>query len=366
MRRIIPFITLCGFLVSFQCLAFRNEPDSFGGIKFGTTIDKLPYMAKIRSAPQYTVYRNKNDNLRLFDADLEDISYMFMKKKLFGVACVFRGLSNYNKIKQNLIKIHGEGLDRSRKSKYDKDFIWYGEAVPIRIVLSYVESEDAGGLSYIYSSAKILQANPSTTELLHKEYTDPKGFFKITPPAGWLIQEYPKDPRGKVVFMATHYVGLCILAMGVNFDTYESLLQWAEAMEKKVGIDTNIQKILFLERTAIRRNYTFNKVNFLAVDFIEGNIKHNLQYSGASDDFSKYFDVAMKSINTYKPIFHYLSNEEIKNHEVGHALRLVQISHQKGDLKAALEILKKALEMSPKNIELLKMKEKIESEMKTP
>jgi hypothetical protein len=31
-------------------------------------------------------------------------------------------------------------------------------------------------------------------------YTDPKNFFKISPPAGWRMQDYPLDPtKGSVV-----------------------------------------------------------------------------------------------------------------------------------------------------------------------
>ena len=39
-------------------------------------------------------------------------------------------------------------------------------------------------------------------ELADKRYTDPKGYFQLVPPAGWRIEEYPDDVRGKVAFLS--------------------------------------------------------------------------------------------------------------------------------------------------------------------
>jgi len=364
MRKIIPTLTLLAVLLPFHCFAFRNEPDSFRGIKFGTTIDSLPLMTKIRTSQHFSVYRRKGDRMKLFEIKLEDIRYMFLAKKLFGVSCVFRGLPNFNYIKERLIQIHGEGLDRSRISKYAKDYIWYGETVPIRIMLVYVKSEDAGTLSYVYKTVKTLTAKPSTIELSQEEYADPKGYFKIRPPAGWQIQDYPQDPRGKVAFNASHVVQLRVLAHGVDFETYEGLLKWAEKKEKDVGIDTNIKKVSFLDRPAIKRSFIIRNMRCLEIDFILGNVKHNLQYTGTPDNYSMYSDVAMKSLNSYKPFLRYLSTNEIQLHDIAQAVRLAQIAYLKGNFTSALEIVEQGLEIQPGNPDLLQLKRQIKSQMK--
>ena len=65
-------------------------------------------------------------------------------------------------------------------------------------------------------------AQEAKAQLSRTRYVDPKGFFKIVPPAGWRIREYPQDPRGKVAFMGPGDVALRVLTNPVDFTSFEN------------------------------------------------------------------------------------------------------------------------------------------------
>ena len=68
-----------------------------------------------------------------------------------------------------------------------------------------------------------------------KQYVDPKGYFKIVPPAQWKIEEYPQDPRGKVAFFGPgddiefriKQYSYCILKSSKNY------IKWLEEDYKR-------------------------------------------------------------------------------------------------------------------------------------
>lgn len=156
MKQISSIVTL--FLIFFPpySTAFQNEPNGFRGITFGTSIDELPYMEKIRSTQHYEVYRKKGDKLEMDGVELNEIRYMFINKKFIGVTCVYTGLQNFDKLKKILTDRHGESIERSKQSKADRDYIWYGKNIPVRIMIIYSESYNVGSVAFIYKTLKTL------------------------------------------------------------------------------------------------------------------------------------------------------------------------------------------------------------------
>ena len=209
-------------------------------------------------------------------------------------------------------------------------------------------------------------AQETLEKLSQTRYVDPKGYFKITPPLGWRIIEYPEEQRGKVGFITAKDADLRCLARGADFNSFEDLIKFVKDIEKQMGVNTNIQKISFLGRSAVQRNFFFKGVKLLMIDFMEGNIKHNLQYSAPKDKYDKYLAVATMSMNTYQTILHNASAEEIRKHELSQNLRLAQLSFERGNRKLALEFVKQGLEIEPKNSDLLKLKKQIENEGNRP
>lgn len=203
-------------------------------------------------------------------------------------------------------------------------------------------------------------AEKTREKLSRTRYVHPKGYFKITPPQGWRIVEYPQDPRGKVAFIRAKNVDLRVIARAADFDSFEGLLKLVKDIERRTGINTNIQKIFFLGRTAVKRNFIFKGYELLQIDLMEGNIKNNLQYCAPQGVYDKYLAVATKSMNTYETILRAVSAQDVQKHALAQNLRLAQLWLDKGDLNLALEFVREGLRIEPKNPDLLKLKRQIE------
>ena len=202
-------------------------------------------------------------------------------------------------------------------------------------------------------------------QLANKRYVDPKGYFKIVPPAGWRSQEYPQDTRGKVVFISPESnIDLRVLVNAVDFSTTEDLVGFCKDIEKRIGINTNIERITFGGSPVVKRVFQFKGQKFYAIDFLVGKVDHNLQYGGSPDKYDKYLSVAMKSMETYEPIMRDVSDKEMTKHLVAKNLRLAQLMIENGNFDLAMEFVKEGLEASPNDSELLKMKKQIEEKRK--
>ena len=207
-------------------------------------------------------------------------------------------------------------------------------------------------------------AQSSTGTLGKSRYSDPNGYFKIVPPAGWRIQKYPQDPRGKVAFIGPDGVQLRVLAKGLDYNSFEEMLEEIKGIEKQIGINTNIEEIMFFGKPAVKRTFIFKGLKILFIDFMIGNTTHNLMYSATPKKFGKYQSVAWESINTYEPTLRGVSSEDVKKHAIARSLRLSQLFFEQGNYDLASEFIEEGLEIEPNNAELLELKKKIAKEKK--
>jgi hypothetical protein len=213
-------------------------------------------------------------------------------------------------------------------------------------------------LLFSLSTSKIIYAE---TSLANKAYVDPKGYFRIVPPAGWKIQEYPGDPRGKVGFLLGDDVSLRVLINAVDFDNIDALIEQLKQIEQKLGLATNIKKIDFFGRQAVERSFSLKGLKFYAVDLLDGKVDHNLQFGATPDKFAKYHALVMKSMETYEPLKRNITDKEVSTHEAAKKLRLAQLMLEMGNSKLAMEYVKEGLDASPNHQGLIELKKKLES-----
>jgi len=194
-------------------------------------------------------------------------------------------------------------------------------------------------------------------------YLDPKGFFKISPPSGWRVQDYPQDPRGKVTFLEpSNQASLRTLTQVVDITDLGEVIQHLRNMEKQVGSQMNIEPIVFNKMPAVKRNaiLTISGVTskYLWIDFLLDGVQHNLQYSAEPKLFDKYYPIAWNSMLSYEPLKRKKSSssEEAKKHEAAKWIRLANISIEMGKTQAAKQAVAAGLEVDPENTELKKLK----------
>ena len=199
-----------------------------------------------------------------------------------------------------------------------------------------------------------------TNSVLSKNrYSDPNNFFKIVPPTDWRIEQYLQDPRGKVAFFGPEKVELRILAKGLDFDSFDQMYNQLKEMERKINTNTNMTKFMFFEIPAVKRQFTYNGLKILFVDFMLGSASHNIMYSAAPEKFDKYESLAWESINTYEPILIDIPTADVIKHSVAKSLRLSKIFIENGEYELAKIYIEEGLNEEPENAKLLEMQKEL-------
>ncbi len=203
-----------------------------------------------------------------------------------------------------------------------------------------------------------------TSRSVGQEYSDPNGFFKITPPSSWRVKQYQGDPRGKVAFIGPGAgTGLRVLASSVDFDTVDDLVKFSKGVEKRLGVDMNIKIITFNGRPAVERAFYLKGQKFYVIDFLVGTVDHNLQYAAPARVFDTHHAAVMKSIKTYESIQRELSRKQVIKHKIAKRYQLARLMMERGELKKALMYAYRGLTIAPTDAELLALKDQIKKRM---
>lgn len=215
------------------------------------------------------------------------------------------------------------------------------------------------------SSAERVQIeSDSAVGLASSIYADPKGFFTITPPAGWRATEYPDDPRGKVAFFPPDSgAGLRVLVKAVDIPGLDALIGELREKEKLLKVDTHIRALVFKGYPAVQRTATVTlrgvTLRILWIDFILDGLAHNLQYSAVPEEFEDYRDLAWRSMQTYLPSQQHGLAPDATEHAAAKWIRLAEIAVEMGDLDVARQSVRTGLEVDPGNEELLRMQDSL-------
>jgi len=206
-------------------------------------------------------------------------------------------------------------------------------------------------------------AQSQEVELADKRYNDPKGYFTVVPPAGWRIQEYPDEVRGKVAFLAPdRNVDLRVLVNAVDFSTIDELLEFCRSAERRLGVTMKIERFDFYGRQAVRRSFEIRGQRFLYVDFLIGEVDHNLAYGAPPSKYDLYLPLVLKSMETYEPILKEVGDQESVAHLVAKKLRLGQLMLESGRADLAIEYVREGLALAPENQELLNLQQELNAQ----
>jgi hypothetical protein len=203
--------------------------------------------------------------------------------------------------------------------------------------------------------------------LVSDAYNDPKGFFRIVPPKGWRLQEYPQDPRGKVAFIAPEdQIDLRVLSKAVDIADYDGLLKNLKDIEAQLGVPMNIAPIVFKGMPAFKRVTTLNvqggMLRLLWIDLLIDGLSHNLQYGAPPNKFDEHYDIAWQSMLTFEPLRRtkQTSPEEVRRHEVAKWIRLARIALEMGNTQVAKVAISAGLKADPEDPELKQLESELE------
>jgi len=196
-------------------------------------------------------------------------------------------------------------------------------------------------------------------------YIDPKGFFKIRPPAGWIIKEYSDDPRGKVDFQSSTTKPLAQIKIIAQISKFNSLEEAIEVERighertksrlKQSGMDLKVTT----EITTKWGNRVIKDVSIVpgilkqeVISMLINNNYYIIGYASTPDLFNSYYTIAMKSINTFKPVAKKGGAKEAEQHAIASIIRRAQIYIQMGQKETAIKLLKEGMEAYPGNNKL--------------
>ena len=154
------------------------------------------------------------------------------------------------------------------------------------------------------------KARPNNTRELQQlvlgmggnRYEDPrKGLFSIVPPAGWQVSAYPESRPHNVRFIGANGADISITASKVEYNNFNTLLRRVKAIEKKYGLNMNIESHNFIHRPAVKRTTILHHTKVISFDFVENNVAHHIQVSTPHSMFDQYEPILMDVINTYEP-----------------------------------------------------------------
>jgi hypothetical protein len=148
----LPIILLL-LSVSVQAGTDPNRWDGFRGLKWGTNIKDVndPNMILRESRDEVQIYMRSNDKLRIGDAQLAGIGYMFYKDRFFTVAIKAKGYTNFTALKDAVFAYYGQG---KQLDEFNKEWTWLAALgnsdKDVRMELSYNESSQETILAMIY------------------------------------------------------------------------------------------------------------------------------------------------------------------------------------------------------------------------
>ena len=202
-------------------------------------------------------------------------------------------------------------------------------------------------------------------QLATERYTDPNGYFSMLPPAGWRVESYPGDPRGKVAFRGPAGVDLRVLVTAVGYDSFDTML--ANFQQKKrelsqAGIQMQLETVQFQGRKAVKKTFSLGGTKFIAYDFLIGTVHHDLQYGAPASSFDAHLRLVSLSMETYEPKTRDVPPEEVKRAAVAKRLRLARIFLDQGQIQVARQMVREGLDLDPNNADLLKLQSQLPRE----
>ena len=206
----------------------------------------------------------------------------------------------------------------------------------------------------------------SSKLLSDTQYHDPHGFFNITPPAGWTIQEYPNDPRGKVKFVApgVRGVSLLIIGMATDMTSIGDVAASTERSEKRLkskyrrsNPSGGHEIIDWYGQPAVKGFFLLpNRFRQESLEFLVGRQYYNPSYAAPTSLFAKYKEQAMLSMRSLEPLLKDISSSDAREHLLASKLRLAKLNIALGHDQVALRVIREGLEIDPSNTELLSLR----------
>ena len=141
MKRLLMILFIVGgLLIPSIAFTFQNEPDNFRGIKWGTNLSDLPDMRLqiTKTGGNLKMYLRRGDKMKIGDAELTVIIYVFYKDRFVSVMISFESASNFEAIKKTLFSVYGKGR---QDNPFIEEYKWMGADVRILLEKGFLKGQ---------------------------------------------------------------------------------------------------------------------------------------------------------------------------------------------------------------------------------
>ncbi len=143
---LITFLVLItSFAFSVPTFAYQNEPTGFRGINWGYKIKSVGDWQLKDGAEGLVFFNRKNDKMKIGDADLDNIDYIFYQNQLCGVKIEYSSLSNHEKLKNTYFQLYAS---RENPKFVNEEYSWTSKKVCIDLKFDTVTQK--GEITYFY------------------------------------------------------------------------------------------------------------------------------------------------------------------------------------------------------------------------
>ena len=142
---LLVFLLIASVSVTIPAFAFQNEPDGFRGIKWGTNITEFSDTLLVESGKDSQYYMKKNDEMKIGDAHIDQMSYGFYKNQFYVVLVEYNGYLNFTKLKAILFDQYGKP---EQPNQLMDRYFWTGGTVDI--YFDYNEILKKGNIYYSF------------------------------------------------------------------------------------------------------------------------------------------------------------------------------------------------------------------------
>jgi hypothetical protein len=213
------------------------------------------------------------------------------------------------------------------------------------------------------------QNQTSSSDLAAAIYEDPNRFFRIRPPAGWVIKTYPDDPRGKVKLIGSQGANILVIGQSTQMATLEALIADSKAQAARIetkyrdySVKATTESTFFRGLPAVRGTTVFpGRLQQLSLEFLFTNRYYNISYVAPTKLYESFLPIVEKCFESIDPIPGTNSTDEARKHIVASKIRLAELNIELGFTDTASQAIEEGLQIDPTNEDLLLLQQQINS-----
>jgi|GEM_PF-2610977 len=190
------------------------------------------------------------------------------------------------------------------------------------------------------------------------KYTDPKGYYTLTPPTGWSRKDFSTDPRSKVQFFSPDGAAQLGIIVRPESESYEEILAGAKqnAENQKRNFPSGTFTIMEATVCGCKAVKVENSVPGMVRQdlylFPSGGLHFNIAYGAPSQSlFDKFKDDAQAVINSLHPRGAKIQSTsvEIQQGRDASSVRQVQIAFNLSGISEGIAAVEELTSQEPQN-----------------